>query len=330
MSWFHVDDKFHGHPKVATADEAGIGAWAKLGSWSSLHQTDGRIPGAAARKLCTRKGLGAATKAGLLILDTEADVYAISGYLRCNPSAETVAARRDKWAEKKRTARDVPRGLHGGQGDVSPGDSPSSEPGDSSRGRARSPAPAPVPSPDPDQRDPGSAGSALCADVPFEAIDFTFRASEPALPPRRRKAPATPAEPGPEDRLFEVYLEGWKAHSKGGHPPRLDAKRRSAARDALKTYPIEVLEAALRGIWLSDFHVAGRYTGFALALRDGDRIDRFAAIAANPETGKQNTNGNGGSNGARDAEARSSLQKAAPEGARRWEEGPRLFPTRTP
>jgi len=107
VSWFHVDDKFHGHPKVIEADEAGIGAWTKLGSYCALHGNDGVLPGPAARQNATKKGLAAAVKAGLLVHDAQADTYRISGYLKCNPSAEKVASRREAWRARQDKHRGV-------------------------------------------------------------------------------------------------------------------------------------------------------------------------------------------------------------------------------
>lgn len=56
MTWFAVDDSFHGHPKI-TALESGpcfaeaIALWTLAGSWCAQHLTDGFVPEAQIRKL---------------------------------------------------------------------------------------------------------------------------------------------------------------------------------------------------------------------------------------------------------------------------------------
>lgn len=44
MSWFPVDDEFYLHPKAVRAGNAALGLWARAGSWSMKHLTDGFVP----------------------------------------------------------------------------------------------------------------------------------------------------------------------------------------------------------------------------------------------------------------------------------------------
>lgn len=48
MSWFKVDDKFHGHEKVKRIPRAiraeAIGTWTLCGTWSADHERDGYVP----------------------------------------------------------------------------------------------------------------------------------------------------------------------------------------------------------------------------------------------------------------------------------------------
>lgn len=56
MTWFAVDDSFHGHPKLAELEAGGrfaeaLSLWTVAGSWCASHLTDGRVPAAQLRKL---------------------------------------------------------------------------------------------------------------------------------------------------------------------------------------------------------------------------------------------------------------------------------------
>ncbi len=51
MVWFRVDDGWHSHPKVLELSLSACGLWAKAGSWSADHLTDGFVPAAAVRSL---------------------------------------------------------------------------------------------------------------------------------------------------------------------------------------------------------------------------------------------------------------------------------------
>lgn len=51
MTWFKVDDSFHGHPKVLATDAAALGLWVVAGAWSSAHLTDGVVPDHALSRL---------------------------------------------------------------------------------------------------------------------------------------------------------------------------------------------------------------------------------------------------------------------------------------
>lgn len=51
MPWFRIDDGWHSHPKVLELTLAAAGLWAKCGSWSAFHLTDGRVTRAAMRSL---------------------------------------------------------------------------------------------------------------------------------------------------------------------------------------------------------------------------------------------------------------------------------------
>lgn len=44
MTWFKIDDGFHGHPKVIRLPLEAVGLWALAGTWCADYLTDGALP----------------------------------------------------------------------------------------------------------------------------------------------------------------------------------------------------------------------------------------------------------------------------------------------
>jgi hypothetical protein len=99
MAYGLLDDKMHSHWKIMRAGNAAIGAWARMISWSSDHESDGRVPESVALHFAGDQ----ATLDRLLVanlLDAREDgspeffrgepFYPIHGFLDVNPSAAEV------------------------------------------------------------------------------------------------------------------------------------------------------------------------------------------------------------------------------------------------
>lgn len=95
----------------------------------------------------------------------------------------------------------------------------------------------------------------------------------------------------PSSDVSEVF-EFWKLTMAS---PRslLDTKRQKLIAAAMKTgYTSEQLREAIRGCSLSPFHMGKndrntKYNGLDLILRNAEQIDKFIAVAANPESGRR-------------------------------------------
>lgn len=108
MVWFRVDDDFYDHPKVtaipARQRNAAIGLWARAGSYSARHLTDGRIPADLVEQLASATLAEALVKAGLWIRLDDGD-YLFRDWADRNPSAEEILWQREREKEKKRRQR---------------------------------------------------------------------------------------------------------------------------------------------------------------------------------------------------------------------------------
>lgn len=111
MTWFAVDDSFHGHPKLAEL-EAGkrfaeaIALWTMAGSWCAHHLTDGHVPAAQLRKLVPFQPTPAANELVRIGLWEVAEGgYQFRDWADYQPTREEVEARRAKSAARTRKSR---------------------------------------------------------------------------------------------------------------------------------------------------------------------------------------------------------------------------------
>lgn len=146
MAWFKVDDGFHSHPKAMKAGTSAIGLWARCGSWSSDHSTDGFIPQEIAELY------GSVTMARRLVVSglwSEVDGgYSMHDFLDFNPSKADVVRDREAARERMQAVRERKR-----SGNVRPNTSRTSD-------EVRVPRPDPTPgSSNLDTPNPAGAGN---------------------------------------------------------------------------------------------------------------------------------------------------------------------------
>lgn len=117
MAWFHVDDRFHSHPKAAEAGNAALGAWVLLGSFAADHGMDGYVPARNARAFANQRELRRLVDVRLIDhVDVDAGWpgpgYVVHDYLDCNPSRsrrDSDNDRKRRWRSKRDASRDPDR-----------------------------------------------------------------------------------------------------------------------------------------------------------------------------------------------------------------------------
>lgn len=169
MSWFKVDDKFHGHAKVKRLPRAvraeAIGTWTLAGTWSSDHETDGYVPEYMVDEL------GGSTAGAEALVEVALWRRRRGGFVFVNWSEWQPT--RDEQEQKRAAARERQRKHREKAGNSGEGDEPVT------RDKREVRAPRPVPSrPDPrpddqsigdltsEQPDAGPTG-----DNPVETVD---------------------------------------------------------------------------------------------------------------------------------------------------------------
>ena len=100
MTWFRLDDAFHGHPKVRRAGNAAVGLWVRCATYSAQYDLDGRIPADVAESYGRPREIDAVTSSGLWVANGSG--FVIPDYLDFNYSAEEVRDMRAKRAEAGR------------------------------------------------------------------------------------------------------------------------------------------------------------------------------------------------------------------------------------
>jgi hypothetical protein len=107
MTWTKLDDSFYDCPKVVHVGNEVAGAFARSLSYCGRHNTDGKLPKSI--------GLGVICDGKRSVLkklleydfwrEHGASEYLIPDYLDFNPSAEKVAAERERAAKRMRELR---------------------------------------------------------------------------------------------------------------------------------------------------------------------------------------------------------------------------------
>lgn len=131
MAWFKLDDGLWLHPKTVAVGNAGMGAFCRLGCWSSQQLTEGHIASSYARSIASTTELRKLVEAGYLhrpgdscrcLTERHPDAmpipeswsgYWIHDFLDYNPPRAKVLADRAAAAERMRKAREARRAEKG-------------------------------------------------------------------------------------------------------------------------------------------------------------------------------------------------------------------------
>jgi hypothetical protein len=102
---------------------------------------------------------------------------------------------------------------------------------------------------------------------------------------------AAPPAPDPVPEVWAAFLAERQRHlgPTAGRLPVLDDKRRTIIARALKSYSIEDVCAAVRGIWRDGFHREKdwKYATIEVALRDASHIEQFRELGASAPAAPQ-------------------------------------------
>lgn len=110
MTWYKVDDTFHGHPKPRRVSLAAVGLWTMAGSYSGQHLTDGFVPDWFVRQFpqgpkLARELVGTGLWNGGAERDQDKG-FVFHDWSDYQPSAESVKARRRADVNRQKLARD--------------------------------------------------------------------------------------------------------------------------------------------------------------------------------------------------------------------------------
>lgn len=104
MTWFKVDDGLLDHPKMLALQshkgwQGALSLWTLAGAWVSRQLTDGFVPNAIVPRLgCAKKDADLLVTAGFW--DVADGGYSFHDWHACNPSRDTVEAKREKTRKK--------------------------------------------------------------------------------------------------------------------------------------------------------------------------------------------------------------------------------------
>lgn len=285
MTWARLDDQLHADPRLEAAGLEAFGLFCAALTWMGAFLTDGVITAAQVKRLAGRRGVGLAGRlvaAGFweVIPGTSPGevgvkwgVISWETYLISRREVEANRARKSS-AGRVGAERTNAKRLETGPAGAAA----------SAGGGGDAPDPVPIPSrsrprEEEEKRTPTPSG------VGGVSLGQMAEGGQ-ALPlPGFEGLPAPQA--ALEESIFAAYLEGRAKHVAKGSPPVLDEPRRKMIRGRLAAgFTADDLRAAARGIWLSDWHVENKRTGFELCMRSAEAVERCRGFALDgPELG---------------------------------------------
>ncbi|TWS25372.1 hypothetical protein FK268_09280 [Tsukamurella sputi] len=103
ITWFKIDDGFWSHPKVAMLSDGAVALWARAGSYSCQHLTDGVVARTLLRMLGTVDAADELVAAGLW--DATPDGWVFHDWSEYQETSAVVKRRRDESRERQRRSR---------------------------------------------------------------------------------------------------------------------------------------------------------------------------------------------------------------------------------
>ena len=113
MGWFKCDDGRHENPKLLRAGLEADGLHARMGTYSSRHETDGFVDEIVVEGLARirswRKVIGVLEHEGLVHRDDERRGWWVHDYLDYNPSHDSLEEKRERDRQRKESGRNTQR-----------------------------------------------------------------------------------------------------------------------------------------------------------------------------------------------------------------------------
>lgn len=257
MTWVKFDDRCTEHPKIAALSPPALALWFSGNCYCNRNLTDGFIPDGVARRLIEDAGpaIGEAVERG--VWHRTRGGYQVHDYLDYQPSKEQVLAERDartqrvaRWRERKRGSNTA------GNAHVTP------------------------------LHDSGPSYDSAQADAlrPCNTVTNTVTNTAPVPVPVKNPNPLKPLSSSRSDldRVWAAYVDH--------HPQaKLTKARRGLIERRLRDHDADTLIAAVAGNHRSPFHCGENeggklYHDLGLILRDADKVEAFAALAAEQPT----------------------------------------------
>lgn len=110
MTWFRIDDGFHGHPKVVELSLEAVGLWALSGSWCAQYLTDGFISARTVRRFGGSSEATSELVSSGLWIETD-DGWQFKDWSDYQPMKEEVEAERSAARERMKRVRAAKKGV---------------------------------------------------------------------------------------------------------------------------------------------------------------------------------------------------------------------------
>lgn len=146
-------------------------------------------------------------------------------------------------------------------------------------GKPRVPAPSENP-PRLSGESPETLVPDLRSPIPIPITDH--RPSE--SPTGVREKPESANETASVQRVWEVYLAGWKTNVGTGPEPKLTDQRRRQIRARLRDHPVEDIVRACESLWTDPFMVENRHTGIEQVVGSTQKLEKRLARAPTEST----------------------------------------------
>jgi len=281
MTWFKVDDKLSFHTKAIRAGNAAMGAWVRLGAWTSEREMDGVIPYEVALLIASKNEIEKLIDVGFLLGHSIG--YELYDYLKYNPSRAQLEAKRSEWAEKKTGQRK--RSVTG----MSLVDSHRDTRGDS---------------PEDSRESPGTGtGSGSGSDPETENPDGSGHRASPLTPAEETRVrhisshPPAMVVPKPVDPLVAQTREVFAYWAEKLYPrasPKFSEERRKKIHARLVDgYSVERLKRAVDGAMRDDWLMGrkegspkGGYRDAITLFKSCAQVERLEAMCPTPGQGR--------------------------------------------
>lgn len=276
MTWTKLDDGIFDHPKMLRAGEDAANLYVRALVYCNKHLTDGRVYPEVLTTLTRRRDVRALAQR---LVDVGAwEIHDGAGWIvhdfhAHNPTAEEVNARRADIARKRAEA--------GKRGGIASGRARSNEANDKQAGSKGEATP----------KQPDEANTKP-RPVPSRPVllreDNRDVISPPSTPPTSSgaSAPLLLVSDEPKatvaDEVRSIFAHWQTATKRPG--AKLDPKRESVIRAALKRHPADDLRRAIDGYAVSPWHQGEndrgrRYDGLELILRDAAHVEAGVDLA---------------------------------------------------